>query len=309
MSANKLYLNFILTIVLVGGIAACDTGIPTTGQVPSFSSVRFVHASANAPGVDILMDNRTVTLNTITRLDTIRGAGNTIVRIDTTLRADVLFAFLTRPTNVNRLAPFPLGSPNPAAYGGAPLAYNAFTPYIGIEAGNRNFKVFASPGGNAPRPNDSPAPTPVADINVDAPAQRATTVFISDTVGTAGGINPIVVLDNVPDFIDRITTNGVVRFAHLVPNAPGVRVLATRTSSAGITNRELFGETTYRQVREFVPLDSGTFRIDVVVGANTVASGTLSVVPRRAYTVFARGLVGRTAPDPAALGLTSYLNN
>ncbi len=61
-----------------------------------------------------------------------------------------------------------------------------------------------------------------------------------------------------------------VRFVHASANAPGVDIL----------------------------MDN---RIDVVVGANTVASGTLSVAPRRAYTVFARGLVGRASPDHSNL--------
>ncbi|PIO48532.1 MAG: hypothetical protein CMR00_04350 [[Chlorobium] sp. 445] len=262
----------VVAIALTLSVAATScSNLPTTGETPEIGSIRVLHLSANAGTVDLLLDNRIV--------------------------GDSVFAFLNRsiPGAVPRFT-------------GPAVPYLGNTGYIGVEAGNRNLKVFAAPGGVAARPPlASPDPRVVAQADISVAANRAYTIFISDTVGTAGGIQPKVVQDDVPSFPDLTVFRGSIRFGHFSPNAPGVRVLITRTSSPGITNQELFGETRYKDVREFVPIDTGTFRIDIVAGTQTVTSATLTVAPRRVYTVLARGLVG--ASGAAALGVTSYLNN
>jgi hypothetical protein len=251
--------------------AASCSNIPTTGETPEIGSIRILHLSANAGTVDLLFDNR--------------------------VSGDTVFAFLNR--SVAGTTP---------SFTGAAAAYLANTGYIGVGVGTRNLKVFVAPGGVAARPPlASSDPRVVAQSDIGVGANRAYTVFISDTAGTTGGIQPVITQDNVPSFPDLTVFRGSIRFGHFSPNAPGVRLLATRTSSGGITNQEIFGETRYRDMRDFTPIDTGTFRIDVVAGANTVATTNLTVAPRRVYTVLARGLVG--ASGAAALGVTFYFNN
>jgi hypothetical protein len=264
-------LCFIVSLTLSPLTISACSNLPTTGETPEIGSIRILHLSANAGTVDLLLDNRVV--------------------------GDTVFAFLNRsiPGTVPRFT-------------GPPVSYLANTGYIGVDAGTRNLKVFAAPGGVAARPPlASPDPRVIAQVDVNVAARRAYTIFISDTVGTPDGIQPKVVEDDVPSFPDLTVFRGSARFGHFSPNAPAVRVLITRTSSLGITNQELFGETRYKEVRDFTPIDTGTYRVDIVAGGATVTSTTLTVAPRRVYTILARGLVN--ASGAAALGVTSYLNN
>lgn len=268
---KQTYLLFLAIGLSLSIVATSCSNLPTTGESPEIGSIRVLHLSANAGTVDLLLDNRVV--------------------------GDTVFAFL------NRSIPGV-----PPRFTGPAVPYLGNTGYIGVDVGNRNLKVFAAPGGVAARPPlQSPDPRVVAETNIGVATNRAYTIFISDTVGTPGGIQPKVVQDDVPNFPDLTVFRGSARFGHFSPNAPAVRVLITRTSSPGITNLELFGETRYKDVRDFVPIDTGTFRVDIVAGGQTVTSTTLTVAPRRVYTILARGLVG--ASGTAALGVTTYLNN
>ncbi|MDX2127878.1 MAG: DUF4397 domain-containing protein [Chloroherpetonaceae bacterium] len=264
--------NFLIATSFCILLLASCSDIPTTGETPTLGSVRVLHLSANAGTVDLLFDNRVF--------------------------ADTIFAFFNRSVSgtVPRFT-------NPA------VAYLGNTGYIGVETGTRNLKVFAAPGGVAARPPLTSGDTRVvAETNINVGSNKAYTVFVSDTAGTTGGIIPVVVEDAVPSFPDLNVAQGSIRFGHFSPNAPAVRILATRTSSPGITNVEVFSSTSYKQISGFTPIDSGTFRFNVVAGSDTVLTvNNQAIARRRVYTLLARGLVG--GAGAAALGATIYFNN
>jgi hypothetical protein len=291
-----------LIVLLITGVLLTEscTDVPTTGGTPEIGSVRFIHMAPDVAvdSVDLLVDDRVVELRTDTA----------IVGRDTLRRTDRMFAFVNRP-NVRRLTPFPLGSPNPASYGGNPFLYLGDTDFLAFDVGNRNYKVFNAAPVSA-RPSNAPSPTLNVSVNVER--NKAYSVFVAGTTASVGGnpLGTLVTQDNIPNFVDLTIPQGSFRFIHLSPNAPAVQVFATRVSSPGLTNQQIVPPTNYLNAQgnfDFSPIDSGRYALRVSTdGTNSVLNDTVIILRRRVYTLVARGLVNDTTVNRLRLSLLNY---
>lgn len=191
-----------------------------------------VHASPDAPAVDVLIDNSTVVNN---------------------------------------------------------VAFPSFTTsYLSVNTGTRRVRV-----------NAAGTTTSIIDVSLPFDANKNYTIFAVDSLSK---ITPIRLED---DLTAPASGKAHVRFVHLSPNAPAVDIAVTGGAViSGLSN------TAFKASTSFVPLDAGTFNLDVrVAGTSTVALAVPNVTLQsgKIYTIFARGFNGATGSQ--ALGASIITHN
>jgi hypothetical protein len=157
------------------------------------------------------------------------------------------------------------------AFSNAP--FKGITPYAELAAGMHNFKVV---------PTGATEPVVIeADLDL-----QAGTDYTIVALNTLSAIEPLVLVDN-----NGLPAAGKahVRFVHASPDAPAVDI---RVAGGGPT---LFSGVPFKGVGDYLPVDSGTYDLEVVVsGTETVALSVPGLMLKEGtvYTVFAMGLAG-----------------
>lgn len=156
------------------------------------------------------------------------------------------------------------------------IAYNEISEYLVVGPEIIHIQVFSA----------GEASTPLIDTELNIPPSETITVAII-------GISPDISL--LPIFLNvavRDNDDALIRFTHLSPEAPDVNL----SIEGGDT---LFSDVGYTQVTEYEVIEPGSYTLQLRIanGDDTVlASGTIEVKPRNAYTVYAIGLAEE---DPA----------
>ena len=156
------------------------------------------------------------------------------------------------------------------------IAYNEISEYLVVGPEIMHIQVFSA----------GEASTPLIDTELNIPPSETITVAII-------GISPDISL--LPIFLNvavRDNDDALIRFTHLSPEAPDVNL----SIEGGDT---LFSDVGYTQVTEYEVIEPGSYTLQLRIanGDDTVlASGTIEVKPRNAYTVYAIGLAEK---DPA----------
>jgi hypothetical protein len=194
------------------------------GNIPSYSQlgysyVRLLHASPNAPAVDVYADGKLI-------------AGN--------------------------------------------LVYTQFTPYMKLQKGKYNIKVFAA----------GTTKNSVIDTVIELPEGKILTVA---AIGKLENISLFPIEDPILPVMPGSTQ---IRFAHLSPNAPNVDI----TLPDGTV---LFGNVGYKEVADYLLVYPGTYILQArLAGTDDIVLyvPNITLLPDRFYTVYAVGLVGETPP-------------
>jgi hypothetical protein len=214
-----------------------------------------------------------------------------------------LFAFTGCKDDTTPVTPTPSGSatvmvihasPNaPAvdllvdnALAGGNLSFPNNTGYLTVPSGTRNVKVRVAG-----------TTTTVIDANLPVAANTQYSVFAIDSVSK---ISALVVTD---DLTAPASGKAHVRFLHLSPNAPAVDVAL----QGGAV---LIGNKSFKEYTSFVPLDAGTYNLEVrLAGSSTVVLPLpgITLQAGKIYTVFAKGFVGGSSSQ--ALGAQIVVNN
>jgi hypothetical protein len=154
------------------------------------------------------------------------------------------------------------------------LAYNETSEYLVVGPGNIHIKVLPA-GENT---------TPLLDTELNIPPSEAITVPI---IGTLPDISLLPILLSVAP---RDNDDALFRFTNLSPTAPNTDL----GIEGGAT---LFSNVGYTQVTEFEVIEPGSYMLQLRSSDGTVlASGTIKVKPRNAYTVYAIGLAEENPP-------------
>lgn len=222
--------SMLLSTVALGFTACSDDEESTPTPTNSTARVLVAHASPDAPGVDLLVDN----------------------------------------SKVNTTA----------------LAFLGSTGYLTVNAGTRNIKVNA-------------AGTSTTVINADIPftANKNYSIFAIDSLSK---ISAVLVED---DLTAPASGKAHVRFIHLSPNAPAVDVALTGGAV-------VWGDYSFKEASNFVPLDAGTYNLEVrLAGTSTVVLPlpNIALTAGKIYTVYAKGFVGGAGAQ--ALGAQIIVNN
>jgi hypothetical protein len=169
---------------------------------------------------------------------------------------------------------------------GSGLAYPNNTGYLTVNAGTRNVKV-----------NVAGTTTTVIDANLPVAGGTTYSVFAS---GAVASLAALVVPD---DLTGPATGKAHVRFIHLSPDAPAVDVAVTG-------GPVLFAGRAFREYTAFVPVDAGSYDLEVrPAGSTTVVLPLpgITLAAGKIYTVFARGFVSGSGAQ--ALGAQIIVNN
>jgi hypothetical protein len=165
------------------------------------------------------------------------------------------------------------------------LSFPQNTGYLNVTAGTRNFKVRVAG-----------TTTTVIDANLPVVANTKYSVFAIDSVSK---LSALVVTD---DLTPPASGKAHVRFFHLSPNAPAVDVAL----QGGAV---LIGNKSFKDYTPFIPLDAGTYNLEVrLAGSSTVVLPLpgITLGAGKIYTVFARGFVGGSGSQ--ALGAEIVVN-
>jgi hypothetical protein len=169
------------------------------------------------------------------------------------------------------------------------LAYLENTGYLTVGAGTRNLKV-----------NVANTTTTVINANVPFVAGKSYSVFAVDSVSK---ISPLLLLDS---FATPTSTQSIVRFVHLSPNAPAVNV-----SVAGTTTTLFSGVTFKNSQVTTITTPSAAVTLNVSLTSNPAATvlsvPNVTLVGGKIYTIYARGFVGATGTTE--LGASILANN
>ncbi|MBL1214609.1 MAG: DUF4397 domain-containing protein [Ignavibacteriae bacterium] len=306
----------------------------------SKAKIRFIHASPDAPAVDIkvedgmgaalfgnvsfqdVKDYIEVDAGTYNLAVTPAGSTQEVVILgNVPLTSGLVYTVLARGTlDASDSVPFEVRTfvDNEAG--------NAF---VDLMAATTNVKVVhASPdapavdllvndaiaGSGLAFPNNTgylniTAGTKNVKVNV---AGTSTTVINADVlfnaynnysvyaVDAAANIAPLVIED---DLTVPASGKAHVRFIHLSPDAPAVDITLTDGTI-------IFGNNSFKDFTAFTPLDAGSYDLQVrVAGTSTVALelGTITVTEGNIYTVFAKGFLNGTGDQ--ALGAEIIVNN
>ena len=156
------------------------------------------------------------------------------------------------------------------------LAYNETSEYLVVGPGNMQIQVF-------PAGEDS---TPLLETELNIPPSEMITIPI---IGTLPDISLLPILFGVSP---RDNDDALIRLTNLSPTAPNIDLAI----EGGVT---LFNDVGYSQVTEFEIIEPGTYILQLRIGNDddtVLASGTMKVKPRNAYTVYAIGLVEENPP-------------
>ena len=151
--------------------------------------------------------------------------------------------------------------------------FTGITDYAKLEPGNYDVQVT---------PTGATEPV-VIDANLDLAASTDYTVV---AVGSLAEIEPLVLVDN-----NAVPAAGKahVRFVHASPDAPAVDIAVAGGGPV------LFADIPFKGVGEYLPVDAGTYDLEVrVAGTDTVALSVPGVALNdgTVYTIFAMGLAG-----------------
>jgi LPXTG-motif cell wall-anchored protein len=152
------------------------------------------------------------------------------------------------------------------------LAFEGISDYASLEAGTYNVNVV---------PTGATEPV-VIDANLDLAGGKDYSVV---AVGMLDSIEPLVLEDNNAA---PAAGKAHVRFVHASPDAPAVDI-AVKDGPV------LFSNVAFKAASEYVPVDAGTYDLDVrVAGSDTVALAVpgVALADGAVYTVFAMGLAG-----------------
>ena len=156
---------------------------------------------------------------------------------------------------------------------GEGLAFPNNTGYLTVEVGTRNIKV-----------NVANTQTTVIEADLTFEEEEYYSIY---AVNTVDNIEPIVIND---DLTEPASGKAHVRFLHLSPDAPAVDITLTNGTV-------VFPNTVFKQYSNFIPLDAGTYNLQVrLAGTETVVLDLPEITLQEGtiYSVFARGLVSGT---------------
>ncbi|MCT4564849.1 MAG: DUF4397 domain-containing protein [Maledivibacter sp.] len=160
------------------------------------------------------------------------------------------------------------------------LAYKDITPYLSVDPGKYNIKIF--PAGETT--------DPVLDGDLYIPEGTAF------NVGVVGEL-PNISLYPIPEpYTAQSFGRPCIRFVHLSPNAPAVDI----TLSDG---RKVFSNISYKDITDYACVPPGTYTFEVrLAGTDDVVLTVPNVQlnPNNYYTIYAAGLAGG-APSLEAL--------
>ncbi|MBX7225291.1 MAG: DUF4397 domain-containing protein [Chitinophagales bacterium] len=219
--------NFGLSLLVVSSLVSCKEDEMDVVN----ARVNVTHASPNAPGVDLLVDD----------------------------------------AKVNSSA----------------LLFGQSTGYLDVPEGTRNIKV-----------NATGTSTTVINANLDLTGNSNYSIFAVDSLSK---ISAVVLTD---DLTTPASGKAHLRFIHLSPNAPAVDVAADGAEVALISNKA------FKEYTSFIPLDAGTYDLEVrVAGTSTVALDLdpVTLTAGKIYTVYAKGFLGGVGTQ--ALGAGIITNN
>ncbi|OQA14030.1 MAG: hypothetical protein BWY63_03290 [Chloroflexi bacterium ADurb.Bin360] len=151
--------------------------------------------------------------------------------------------------------------------------FKGITAYAELDPATYNVKVV--PAG---------ATTPVViEANLGLEADKDYTVV---AVNTLANIEPLVLVDNNAT---PAAGKAHVRFVHASPDAPAVDIAVANGGPV------LFGNVPFKGVGDYLPVDAGTYDLEVrLAGTTTVVLSVpgVSLANQTVYTIFAMGLAG-----------------
>lgn len=338
LEANKDY-----SVVALGKLANITALITEDNRTPNSSKakVRFLHASPDAPAVDIKIGSGTGpavfanrAFNTITQYIEVDAGSYSFV---VTAANDTSEVAVFNPIDLANGMVYTVvatGTLDPSD--NIPFSVRAFVDNDNgtatadfVFATARVMVTHASPDApgvdllvdgmvvnSAPLtfPNSTDyltvnAGTRNVKVNVSG---SATTVINADltllanqsySVFAANAVSMIEPLVFQDDLTMPAAGKAHVRFLHLSPDAPTVDI----TLSDGTT---IFDDISFKQITDFLPLDAGTYNLQVRTadGVTVVLDlGGISLTDGKIYTVFAKGFLNGSGAQ--ALGAQIIVNN
>ncbi len=149
-----------------------------------------------------------------------------------------------------------------------PFKFRDFSNYLNFYPGNRNMKFIEANTGVVA----------LVDTTFTFEIGESYSVLLANT---ANNLEAVMIEDSFPD---AISGKAMVRFIHLSPDVPAVKVLADED--------ELFGAESFKNGSEFKPVDAGrvTFEFLEEDGQNTVLQvPNVELLGRRYYNIILTG--------------------
>lgn len=337
VEANKEY-----TVIAVNQLASIEPIVAVDMRTPnpSKAKIRFVHASPDAPAVDIKVGSGTaapvfsdITFKEITNYIEVDAGTYQFVVTPAGSPSEVLVLSPVPVQNGIVYTVIALGTLSQVQY---PFMVRVFidndpgNEYVDLNFATTNILVVhASP--DAPgvdlliddqKINTSPLNYPentgylsilAGTRNIKVNVAGSTTTVIDATltlqaessysifaIDEVSSIEPLVLVD---DLTAPAAGMSHVRFIHLSPDAPAVDI----TLPDGTI---VFGNKSFRDYTDFTPLNAGTYDLQVrLAGTSTVVLNLPGIVLEngKIYTVFAKGFVSGIGVQ--ALGAEIIVNN
>jgi len=330
------------TVIAVDQLASIDAVIAEDMRTPNASKakVRFLHASPDAPAVDIKLNSGSgpavfsgQAFKSITDYAEVDQATYTFV---VTAAGDTNEVFVLEPVTLYNNTVYTVmayGTLDPSdSY---PFRIRAF-----IDNGDGNTFANLNIGMSEVMVVHASPDAPGVDLLVDNIVVNAAALNFPDNTGylnvTAGtrnikvnasgtsttvieanlnldwgadysvfaidSLNSIEPLVLVDDLTPPAAGQAHVRFIHLSPDAPAVDITLT-------DGTVIFGDYEFKEYTAFTPLDSGTYNLQVrAAGTSTVVLDLpgITLTDGMIYTVFARGFLGGSGDQ--ALGAEIIVN-
>ena len=149
-----------------------------------------------------------------------------------------------------------------------PFEFRDFSNYLNFYPGNRNMKFIKSNAGVVA----------LVDTTFTFEVGESYSVLLANT---ANNLEAVMVQDSFPD---AISGKAMVRFIHLSPDVPAVRVLADED--------DLFASENFKSSSDFKPVDAGRVSFEFVAedGQNTVLQvPNVELLSRRYYNIILTG--------------------
>lgn len=337
VEANKEY-----TVIAVNQLASIEpiVAVDVRTPNPSKAKIRFIHASPDAPAVDIKVGSGSsapvfsdVQFKEITNYIEVDAGSYQFVVTPAGSASEVVVLNSVSVQNGIVYTVMALGTLSQSQY---PFMVRVFVDndpgnvYVDLDFATTNILVtHASP--NAPgvdlliddqQINSSPLIFPentgylsilAGTRNIKVNVAGSTTTVIDATItlqsdfsysifaiGEVSSIEPLVLTD---DLTPPAAGKSHVRFIHLSPDAPAVDITLTDGTI-------IFGNKSFKDFTDFTPLDAGTYDLQVrLAGTSTVVLDLPGIVLQngKIYTVFAKGFVNGIGVQ--ALGAEIIVNN
>lgn len=327
------------TVLAMDKLASITPVVAEDGVPGSKARIRFIHASPDAPAVDIKLNNgkgavlfgNAAFKSVSTTIDVDAGTYNLAVTAagqtkEVTILGNVvlengkLYSVMARGTlNAADATPFEVRAFIDNGDGKAYADLMAATAMVKVVHASPDAPAVdlivdnAKAGSNLSFPGNTgyltvPAGTRNVKVNV---AGSMTTVINADLLFDASKNYSVFAVDAVAKLGAIVLEDNLaapasgkahVRFVHLSPDAPAVDI-TTETGAVVFANRA------FKQNTEFTPLDGGTYNLQVrLAGTSTKVLDlpNITLVAGKIYTVFARGFVAGTGA--AALNAEIIVN-